>query len=446
MNEFALHSIPLNGSLELISIQSLFTPNAKTSRIRNKALQPIVRRSCMSGARRHIHLDPLGGISGDMFLAALLDAFPELVDSCARCIHSLLGGEARVELEHGRYSGLAGARFQVRRLQATQRGHRSWSAIRAELEKGRLDEAVAQRAVAIFQILADAEATVHGTRADEVCFHEIGAVDSIADVVGAAFVIESLGATGWSVGALPLGRGRVETAHGIMPVPAPATTVLLEGFPVHDDGIEGERVTPTGAAILRYLQPDMEALAPAGKLLTSGMGFGSGVLPGQPNLLRALVLSVPDVSLPRERVGVIRFEIDDQTGEDLAVALERLRSSPGVIDVYQMPVFGKKGRMMASVQVLVRAHVIEDAISVVFAQTTTLGLRASIESRRTVMRREHLSGDGVRVKIAERPGQVTAKADMDDVAVDGADHADRQRIRGIAEADALAQRNRHDDE
>ena len=138
---------------------------------------------------------------------------------------------------------------------------------------------------------------MHGTRADEVCFHEIGAVDSIADVVGAAFVIESLGATGWSVGALPLGRGRVETAHGIMPVPAPATTVLLEGFPVHDDGIEGERVTPTGAAILRYLQPDMEALAPAGKLLTSGMGFGSRVLPGQPNVLRALVLSVPDVSL-----------------------------------------------------------------------------------------------------------------------------------------------------
>ena len=229
--------------------------------------------------------------------------------------------------------------------------HRRFADIRAWIEGSRLDRPVAERAAAIFTLLAEAEAEVHGIAAADVTFHEVGAWDSIADVVCAAWLIDSLKPVSWSSAPLPLGGGRVATAHGVLPVPAPATALLLAGTPVHHDGVGGERVTPTGAAILRYLGPAFDAAGLAGRISRTGHGFGARRLDGMSNVLRALVLDTAGGGAGRghpweeETVGVCAFEVDDQTAEDLAVGLERLRAGDGVLDVVQTPVFGKKGRI-----------------------------------------------------------------------------------------------------
>lgn len=249
----------------------------------------------------HIHLDALGGVAGDMFAAALLDAFPEHqagVSASVRAVDARIACAVRAHND----GILSGARFAVSapgevsgavsgpaphrhehpaphehphphphphdhghdhgdehghdRARAHGHGHRPWSEIRAALEAADLAPAVRAHALGIFGHLADAEARVHGIAVEAVAFHEVGAADSIADIVAAAHLIAALGTRSWSVSALPLGSGRVRTQHGPLPVPAPATTLLLAGFATLDDGVPGERVTPTGAAILRHLCGD----------------------------------------------------------------------------------------------------------------------------------------------------------------------------------------------
>lgn len=436
----------------------------------------------------HIHLDALGGVAGDMFAAALLDAFPEHQDGVRASVRAV---DARIAcaLQDHNDGILRGARFAVsgpdgepghgphghdhRRparghhdhadrhphghapgqdhdhgdepgpQQGHPHGHRPWAEIRALLETADLAPAVRAHALGIFGHLADAEARVHGIAVEAVAFHEVGAFDSIADIVAAAHLIAALEARSWSVSALPLGSGRVRTQHGPLPVPAPATTLLLEGFATLDDGIPGERVTPTGAAILRHLcGGDPGRGRPRGILGRTGIGFGTKVLPGLSNCLRALVVEDGASSGPGRRdLAVIAFEIDDQSGEDLAMGLDRLRAEPGLLDVVQAPVLGKKGRMMAHVQVLVRPESLEAAIAACFRETTTIGLRyhrveGAVLDRvaRTV---EH-DGRSVRVKVVERPGGRTAKAEADD-ARDHAGHAARAALRREAEQRALEQ-------
>jgi uncharacterized protein (DUF111 family) len=278
---------------------------------------------------------------------------------------------------------------------------------------------------------------------DTVEFHEVGAVDSVADIVAAAALIDAIGAATWSVAALPIGGGVVRTAHGPMPVPAPATALLLEGFSLQDDGIAGERVTPTGAAILQYLDC---ASGPrvSGRLAASGYGFGMRVLPGLSNCLRALVFEVakPDVPGLHRELAVVSFEVDDQSGEELTAGLERVRAVPGVHDVLQMAAFGKKSRLAVHVQVLVAPDALEAAIEACFRETTTIGLRTHVVQGRALRRRfERVEVDGhaVTVKVVERPeGVVTAKAEADDIRAFPT-HAQRRRIRRDAEALAVQQ-------
>ncbi|KGM30320.1 nickel pincer cofactor biosynthesis protein LarC, partial [Inquilinus limosus] len=193
-----------------------------------------------------LHLDPVGGLAGDMFIAALLDLFPEheagLHGSLAR---TGLLASVTARLAPHNDGVLAGRRFLVERQGGAGGGHDhvAWRRIREELEASALDPAVRDHAIAIFRHLAEAEARVHGVAVEAVSFHEVGAWDSIADIVGAAHLIAAVGATRWTVGAIPLGSGRVRTAHGPLPVPAPATALLLQGFAVIDDGVGGERVT-----------------------------------------------------------------------------------------------------------------------------------------------------------------------------------------------------------
>ena len=398
--------------------------------------------------RRHIHLDVLGGLAGDMFAASLLDAFP---DHEAGVSAAVAGGPS---IRCGRVSHqdgvLAGSRFRVTMASDApdasshhdhhHHDHRHWADIRHGLVRSGLDPAVRDHTIGIFTHLANAEAEVHGIGVEAVAFHEVGAWDSIADIVAAAHLIAVIGAERWTVSALPLGSGRVMTQHGPLPVPAPATTLLLKGFGVIDDGIAGERVTPTGAAILRYLcDPPVAVRAPMA-LVNTGIGFGTRTLPGISNCVRALVFEAGERPADGHReIVVVEFEVDDQSGEELAMGLDRLRAQDGVFDVVQMPVFGKKGRMMVHVRVLAHVASLDAAIAACFRETTTIGLRHRVVSGAALPRTAsavEVEGRRIRVKTVERPEGRTAKAEADDVLAEEG-HAARASLRREAERLAL---------
>jgi pyridinium-3,5-bisthiocarboxylic acid mononucleotide nickel chelatase len=396
----------------------------------------------------HIHLDAVGGIAGDMFVAAVLDAFPGLRDgmlSAIRAAHLPAGITCRL-VEH-RDAVLSGLRFLVeepafrerepgsRYLGSQEHRHMPFRELRARLEATQLSAAVKQRAIAIFSTLAEVEGQVHGMPAEEVSFHELGGWDSIADMVGAAFLIDALSAT-WSVSVLPRGNGRVHTEHGWLPVPTPATSLLLEGFVLIDDGLAGERITPTGAAILRHLGATQDEDRTPRRLLRAGTGFGSKVFPGLSNVLRALVLEDVVARPLADRVAQLQFEIDDQTPEDLAIALDRLRAHPSVLDVLQVPAFGKKGRMTAHIQVLAVPNDLDAVVDACFVETTTLGLRWQVIERRVLSRNQEtveVGGRSVRVKVAERGGEITTKAESDDLRNVKGGRVERERLRQAVE-------------
>ena len=387
------------------------------------------------------HLDPVGGTAGDMFAAALLDAHPDLADGLLTTIDALgLPPSLTIAIAPHRDTALAGTRFKVSGPADEDHGHVRLADVSERLEAARIAPAVRTRALAIFTLLAEAEGAVHGTNPAEVTFHEVGAWDSIVDIVAAAYLIEALGPARWSCGAIPLGSGRVRCAHGLLPVPAPAVVHLLRGLATHDDGIAGERVTPTGAAILKHLAPDQAPARESETLVGVGTGFGSRALPDLSNVLRVLEFAPVAPAALQEAVAMLRFEIDDQTPEDLALGLDRLRARPGILDVVQWPVYGKKGRMLAAVQVLAEAAALDAALAAVFDETTTLGVRWSHVSRSTLARdtAHHCDALGtVRVKRARRPaGTVTAKAELDDLA-GSAGHAGREERRRGAEAATL---------
>lgn len=384
----------------------------------------------------HVHLDPLGGIAGDMFVAAILDAFPERAGGLDTALETAgLGRFGSLAREPYHDGTLAGSRVVVRGP-AEPHPHRSWATIRELLERADLESDVRERALDIFARLARAEGTVHGRDPEDVTFHEVGAWDSILDIVASAWLIESIGADSWSCTPVPLGSGRIDTAHGPIPVPAPATALLLTGVPCVRDGIPGERVTPTGAAILRHLDPSFGVGAATAVLRRTGSGFGSRPLAGVSNVLRVLIFSeAPSAGdRPPERVAVCEFEIDDQTPEDLAVALDRLRLAAGVVDVVQAPVVGKKGRLATHIRLLARPESLDAVFDACFAETSTLGVRWHVVERAVLARSvrvETREGRDIRVKAAMRPdGGVTEKADIADLA----DAGGRSRREGLRRA------------
>jgi uncharacterized protein (DUF111 family) len=278
-----------------------------------------------------------------------------------------------------------------------------------------------------------------------VAFHEIGAVDSLVDIVAAALMIARLAATRWTSSPLPLGGGRVKSAHGLLPVPAPATALLLRGLPTIDDGIKGERVTPTGAAVARYLldgaSRDRDALR---TIRAVGTGFGARTLPGVSNCLRVVLFDEAPTagsSILYDEVGVIEFEVDDQSPEDLALGLDNLRALEGVLDVVQSAAFGKRGRLGAQVRILAQPRRLDEVIKACFLETATIGLRHHLVRRALLARltdEVEVEGRRLRVKMAMRPdGQATAKAEAVDVAGEAGRGA-RGALRSAGEAAALA--------
>jgi uncharacterized protein (TIGR00299 family) protein len=401
-----------------------------------------------------LHLDLIGGLAGDMFVAALVDLAPDLesgIEETLRRSGRLLNGVSCHVQKHD--DGLlVGRRFIVARENEHDgraahpdhaHSHVDWRWIRNELERSDLEPAIKRHAIGIFRLLAEAEARVHGCALEEVSFHEVGAWDSAADIVVAAHLIEATGASNWTVSPVPLGTGRVLTAHGVLPVPAPATALLLEGFETVDDGIRGERVTPTGAAILRYVVRDNARIESARRLAGSGFGFGSRKLKGISNCVRVLRFEATPSDRPTTGdVAIIEFEVDDQSAEDLALALDRLRAMNGVYDVLQTPAFGKKGRLLTSVRLLTDPAIVDEAASACFDETTTIGLRHRLERRKMLSREPGVVKVGerpVRIKVARRPSGVSAKAEADDLA-DAPGRLARENLRRSVEMQGVKEK------
>ncbi|MFO1315763.1 MAG: nickel insertion protein [Burkholderiales bacterium] len=390
-----------------------------------------------------IHLDLVGGIAGDMFVAAMVDALPSLEAPVLAAVAAVKPADRALPAFTSTTAGaLAARRFGS----ATPYAHAPdahagtpYPALRARIAAAPLAADVREHALALLASLADAEAGVHGIAVDAVHFHELADWDSMLDVVAAGAIAARLAGARWSASSLPRGGGTVRTAHGMLPVPAPATVALLEGYRWHDDGVPGERVTPTGAAILRHLVPHdaCGGGGGAGRLVGSGCGAGTRTLPGIPNVVRALVFDRGGHA-GDDAVTAVEFDVDDMTGEELALAADRLRAVAGVIDVSVGTRSGKKGRPLADFRVLARPHAAEAAVAACFAETSTIGLRVRDERRRVLARDEVAAGaPPLAVKRVRRPdGTRTAKAAHDGVA-GVAGLAARRRARADAERRAL---------
>jgi len=333
------------------------------------------------------YLDCHSGISGDMFLGAMLDAglaFEEL----RRALAALPLSDYQLTCEHFSDKGIRGSRFDVR-LSASEQSERHFSDIAAILRASTLPPRVRERALAMFQCLAEAEATVHGTSVEAVHFHEVGAVDAIVDIVGAAWAVEALDITQLYASPLPLSSGHVKTAHGLLPVPAPATLEILRqvSAPWKPSPAEGEMVTPTGAAILATLA---RFETPAMAIERVGYGFGRKQFPW-PNCLRAclgrpLAVSASADELPEtDWVSVLECNIDNMTGELLGDLLERLLAE-GALDVSYLPLQMKKNRPAVMLTLICQIEDTERLAEFVLAETSTLGVRVRQVQRRKAQR------------------------------------------------------------
>ena len=296
----------------------------------------------------------------------------------------------------------------------THEAHRSLSAILSIIAAAPLAERVKQRASRAFQLLGESEAAIHSMPVEKVHFHEVGAVDTIIDIVCTAAGCEYLGVDRWLASPLNVGSGTVKCAHGTLPVPAPATLALLGDAPVYSAGSPMERVTPTGAAILRMLEVSYGSL-PAMRVRATGYGAGGRDTPGEPNLLRFLVGEHADTNAEApnvESIAVIVAVIDDSTPQVLAYASELLLEA-GAWDVYRSTVQMKKGRTGVQVTVLSEPDLMPALREILLRETTTIGLRWSIE-KKLALDREFVEVEtewgNVRIKIARWPSGRIANA------------------------------------
>jgi uncharacterized protein (TIGR00299 family) protein len=292
--------------------------------------------------------------------------------------------------------------------------HRSLSTILGIIRAAHLSESVKARASRAFQLLGEAEAAIHSIPVEKVHFHEVGAVDTIVDIVCAAAGCEALGVGRWLASPLNVGSGTVKCAHGTLPVPAPATLALIGNAPVYSAGPPMERVTPTGAALLRMLDVEYASL-PAMRVQASGYGAGGRDTPGEPNLLRLIVgeeSKAAASSDATEPIAVMETTIDDSSPQLLAWVSELLLEA-GAWDVYRSAVQMKKGRTGVQITVLSSPDRLPALREILFRETTTIGLRWRIENK-LALNRAFVTvttpwGD-VRMKIARWPSGQTANA------------------------------------
>lgn len=328
-----------------------------------------------------LYLDPFSGASGDMFLGLLVDlgVDPTVIEAQLRCLP--LGGWT-LAWKRERRQGLSGMRAVVG--VPHEHHHRTWRDIDRLLVESRLDPAVRALAQRIFERLARAEGAVHGMPAEQVHFHEVGALDSILDIVGAAAGLVALGAQQIVCGPLPLTSGTVETAHGRYPLPAPATLALLGRWPLRPDPATVELLTPTGAAIIAEVATP--GSCPELTLDRVGYGVGSRDLNDRPNLLRGLLGTATATSgLERDTVTVIESHIDDATPEVLGFLLERLLAA-GALDAGYSPLLMKKNRPGVRLTVVAEAETSEALARLILHESSAIGVRFSTCERRKLRR------------------------------------------------------------
>ncbi|HBY62707.1 MAG TPA: nickel pincer cofactor biosynthesis protein LarC [Solibacterales bacterium] len=343
------------------------------------------------------YFDAFAGIAGDMTIGALLDAGADREGLFAALASLNLG--ATFTAEKTRRRGIAATKFDVHGGET--KAHRHLPHIVKIIAAGALPEAVKEAAGRIFQQLGEAEAAVHGVPIEKVHFHEVGAVDSICDIVGAAWCLHSLGVGEVRCSAVNVGSGTVNTEHGVLPVPAPATALLLRDRPVYARGPAFELTTPTGAAILAALST---CFGPPPPMTVQAIGYGAGTkdFTEHANVVRAMI-GQSTAAAEATTITVIEANIDDSTPEILGWAMERLLEA-GALDVTLQPVLMKKNRAATLLRVLAKPEDQESLAAVMLRETTTLGLRLYAAERRVLARRTEevdTRWGKVRVKVSE---------------------------------------------
>lgn len=361
------------------------------------------------------YFDCFSGISGDMTLGALVDAGCPL-DVLRSKLQGLSVPGWEISAEKVWKNGMAATHVRVHTEHT--KTHRSLATIREILEQSDLDAEVKRRADAVFTTLGEAEAAVHDVPLEKVHFHEVGAVDAIVDIVGSCIGFSALGIESFSCSPLNVGGGTAKTAHGILPVPAPATARLLIGKPTYSNGTPKELVTPTGAAIVATV---CESFGPQPAMKVSAIGYGAANtdLEVQPNVLRIMVgeVSADAAEGHGGTIRVLEANIDDMNPQIFGYLLEKALAA-GALDVFATPIHMKKSRPGMLVSILCKPEDEPKFRAMLFAETTTLGVRSQLVDR-YALPREHVTvttrfGD-VRVKVSRAEGRIQhASPEFDD--------------------------------
>lgn len=359
------------------------------------------------------YFDCFSGVSGDMTLGALVDAgVPIDVLRSELAKLNLAGYE--ISSEKVKRSGLAATKFDVV-LDKKEQPARRLPDIREIINISALSPAVKQKSLAVFQRLAEVEATVHGTDIDHVHFHEVGAVDAVVDIVGSVIGLEHLGVTEIMASPLNVGSGSVHTAHGKLPVPAPATAELLKGIPLYSSSLTFELTTPTGAAIISALSSSFGPL-PQMKIHRTAYGAGSKDFPEQPNVLR-LFLGEHLAAYEEDTSVIIETNVDDMNPQVYDYLIEKLMAL-GAQDVFLTPIIMKKGRPGVLLTVLTDKSNEEAALDAIFRETTSIGVRVRETGRKKLSREigeiDTIYGK-IRMKISKRGDEIlTATPEYED--------------------------------
>ena len=387
-----------------------------------------------------LHFQGVGGASGDMILAALADIGVDLKRIQRRLATLHLEPFKILTRTFGSH-GLHGTQIDVK-LSGVSHQHsvgykkhhhhgRSFRDIRHLIKRSKLPDIVRTESIAVFQKLAEAEAKIHAVSVDVVHFHEIGAVDSIVDIVGACLAKYELGVEQVVVDPLPLGSGTVHCAHGVYPVPAPATLELLRGFPVAPSDETGELVTPTGAALLMAWR-NLDRVPVGGRIVQVGHGFGHRELKHRPNLLRAMLIEIGAVTTPQnDECLVLECNLDDTTPELIGALTAQLLAA-GALDVFTTAIQMKKQRPGTLLSLLCRAAEKPALLDLIFRGSTTFGVREHAVQRTILARRfekVRTPFGTVNVKIGTWRGtDVTAAPEMDDCVALAAKHGVTARV------------------
>ncbi len=340
---------------------------------------------------RIAYFDCFSGVSGDMTLGALLACGADET-RFREALAALSVGGYELSVQTVKREGITATDVDVRLLNEDQGHGRRLSDIAGILGAGTLPPTVAANALAVFTRLADAEAKIHGTSRAEIHFHEVGAVDAIVDIVGACLLLHMLGVDAVVTSSIPCGYGTITCQHGIMPVPAPATMELLQGFPVHSLDIRGELVTPTGAALVTTLcDPALAGRMPAMRVRASGFGAGKKQFkPDMPNLLRVIIGDTDDAPAEGadrtpQTVAVLETNLDDQSPEGFGLLMERAFAA-GALDVFFAPIQMKKNRPATLATILCPPDRADALAELLFRETGTFGVRVREQRRYTLDR------------------------------------------------------------